>query len=186
MEIKEATKPVQQRARRKINTGKYHVTENLPALVEELKQKYALTRWGSNNPIAKNVEKDDVIKIFDLYATDLRVDSYTIAECFNCSSSAFDKLITKEEYKQLWESAKRRRGALYLRTGYEMATLPFHMAVNGEKISSAFVGAAKVASNYSLVMGQSLNADFAPKRLGDGSGSNEIHVTVNTGFQLKI
>lgn len=186
MEIKESLEPIKKRPKKPCNTGKYHVTENLPALVEELKEKYSLTRWTSAHSLVKNVPREDVEKIFDLYATDLRVDSYTIAECFNCSANTLDKLIAKEEYKELWESAKRRRGALYLRTGYEIATTPFQMAMHGEQISSALVASAKVASNYSLLIGQSLNSDFAPKRASDGANGGEIHVTVNTGFQLKI
>ena len=186
MEIKENKKTVAKKPRSKpCNTGKYHVTENLPAVVEEIKEKYATERWTKKNKIIENVDPEDISKILDIYATDLRVDSYTIAEVFNCSASSFDNLMSSEEYNKAWETAKKRRGSLYIMSGYEIATLPFKRAVAGEKISSAFVNSAKVASNYSLMIGQALNQDYVIKRGGESSGG-DIHVTVNTGFKLNI
>ena len=171
---------------RKIEEKKYHVVDNLPPEIAEMKAKYELTKWNTSNPLT-TIPEEDFDKILDLYADSaLNVDIYTIAECFNCSMSGFNNLIQKDGFKEKWESAKRKRGARAIVEGFKTASIPFDLAQQGFEISNALVASAKLKSNYLKFYGQSLNKDFAVNQPQDSGQSGNIQVIVNTGLKLNI
>lgn len=160
---------------------KYHVDlSNDPEI-------YALTEKTKNLPsrVEDKVNDEDIRRILKRYATDERLDLYTIAEAFSISESTLTKVLKSDKYKELYHACKLKRGEMFVQKGYEVASTPFDKIQNGEEVSMVEVASAKLKAHYALSYGQSLNTQFNPQKDKSSEGGG-INVVVQTGIQIDL
>lgn len=174
MEIEVDVKPRKKVLQRK----KYHVPldPNTEEKKFELQAKYE--DLNKNLAVIDQIDENDVIAILDEYSKNLKLDLYHIAESFNIHPITLNALLHSDKYKDIYQTAKERRNAVYERTGFEVASSPYDKIQRGEEVSMVEVASAKLKSNYCLAVSQANSKH--------GSNSSGVNVTVNTGIALKV
>ena len=126
----------------------------------------------------KNVPIDpaDVKELIERYATDYRVDLYTLADVLNLTRSQLSYLLKKPEFQSAYQEARKRRGDILALKGLEVALTPYEKLVNGEHVDKVMVNAAKVASNYMLLYARSFNSDLSPAK---NNGDTAVNIQIN-------
>lgn len=161
---------------------KYHVDlSNDPQI-------YAIKERTQDLPVRavdEKVNDEDIRRILKRYATDERLDLYTIAEAFSISESTLTKVLKSDKYKELYHACKLKRGEMFVQKGYEVASTPFDKIQNGEEVSMVEVASAKLKAHYALSYGQSLNTQFNPQKDKSSEGGG-INVVVQTGIQIDL
>ena len=160
---------------------KYHVDMSSDEQVANLMEKYS---DKDKYDLACKIDEKDMFEILKRYSHDLKVDLYTVAECFNISDHTLWTVLKNEKYKSYFESCKKARGERVVQEGYITACTPFERSMNGEDITMAEVASAKLKANYCLEYGRALNSDFCSKKAEGSSGG--INVVVQTGVELNI
>lgn len=164
--------------KKQIQKKKYHVLLD-PKTEEkkfELQAKYE--NMDKHLAVIDQIDECDVVAVLEEYSKNLNVDLYHVAETFNIHPATLNVLLHSDKYKDLYQSAKDRRNAVYERVGFEVASSPYDKIQKGEEVSMVEVASAKLKSNYCLAISQANN-----KR---SSNSGGVNVTVNTGIALKI
>lgn len=166
--------------KRQVVKKKWHV-ETTDAEVKELNEKYAVIQADSNRAI-ENLDPVDVETMFEKYGTRIDVDLYTIAETLHVSDTTLAKLCKSDRYKEIYQSAKLKRGEMLAVEGYHVASEPYNRCIAGEDINPVFVNACKLKANYNLAMAKAMNPEYGGgSSNGNGSG---ISLTINTGINL--
>ena len=167
--------------KRKIQKGKYHVDMKDDSQFHALSVKYSKERELT---VIEEINEDDLIKALERYASDLKVDLYTIAESFHIHINTLYRLLQNERYKNFYESIKRARGERAIQEGFKAACEPYDKIQNGIDVTMAEVASAKLKANYCLEYGRARNPEFLPnKERGDNGG---VNIVVNTGIKLNI
>lgn len=162
----------------KTQVKKYHVD-----LSEDPDIKPLIEKNADEYFVANKVNKEDMKRVLNKYATDPNMDLYTIAQAFNISDRELYFVLKMEEYREMYHIAKLRRGEMMVQLGFQVASTPYDKIQNGEEVSMVEVAAAKLKSNYVLTYGQALNTQFNPQKDKSSSGGG-INVVVNTGVKL--
>ena len=167
--------------KRKTQKRKYHVDMTNDPQVHALTEKYSDKE--KYNVTAK-IEEKDIQAILKRYSHDLKIDLYTVAECFNISDHTLTMVLKDEKYKSFFEACKKARGERVVQDGYITACSPYERVMAGEEVTMAEVASAKLKANYSLEYGRALNGDFNPKKGESSSGG--VNIIVQTGVELNI
>ena len=166
----------------RIHEKKYHIDLSNDPEVHEIKANYQDTKATA---LAK-IDEKDMHRIINRYGKDLKMDLYTIAEVFEISEKSLHVVLEDPKYKDAFISAKRKRAELLMQEGYEVASKPYDMLMEGKEVSKTLVNAAKLKSNYNVVMARALAPrDWNPTKEGTGDGGG-INVVVQTGIKLGI
>lgn len=167
--------------RRQIQTKKYHVDLlSTDKELQELNEKYKDEYF----PI-ENANPEDLKRLFERYATEIKMDLYTIAETLGISDRALYYALKTDKIQEMYHAAKLRRGELVVQMGLETASMPFDKIQQGADVSMVEVAAAKLKSNYALTYGQALNSQFNPVKDKSAEGGG-VNVVVNTGVKLEF
>lgn len=161
---------------------KYHVDLSCDPQILAIKEK---TKDLPVKAIDEKVNEEDIKRILQRYATDERLDLYTIAEAFSVSESTLARILKSDKYKDLYHACKLKRGEHFVQLGFEVASTPFDKIQNGEEVSMVEVASAKLKAHYALSYGQSLNTQFNPQKDKTAEGGG-INVVVNTGIQIDL
>ena len=175
MEV-EAVKP-----ERRIQLKKYHVDLlSTDKELQELNEKYKDECF----PV-ENADPEDLKRLFERYASEEKMDLYTIAETLGISDRALYYALKTDKIQEMYHAAKLKRGERIVQMGLETASIPFDKIQQGQEVSMVEVAAAKLKSNYSLMYGQALNSQFNPVK-DKSSQSGGVNVVVNTGVKLEF
>lgn len=128
---------------------------------------------------------EEMTALLKRYASDVRMDLYTIAEALHIDDSSVYRLLHTGKYKELYEICKAKRGQLIAREGFDAACKPYDMAIQGEEIPMSLVAAAKLKANYAFMYAQTLDPELAPTKQASGSSSPTV-VVVETGIKLNV
>ena len=129
---------------------------------------------------------EDMTVLLNRYASDPRMDLYTLAEAMHLSEPDVYRLLHSETYRERYDIARAKRGQLIAQSGFEAACRPYDMAIQGEDIPMSLVAAAKLKANYSFMYAQSLDPELRPsKEVGGGDNSPTV-VVVKTEVQLNV
>ena len=96
--------------KRKTQKRKYHVDMTNDPQVHALTEKYSDKE--KYNVTAK-IEEKDIQAILKRYSHDLKIDLYTVAECFNISDHTLNMILKDEKYKSFFEACNYPRGTYY-------------------------------------------------------------------------
>lgn len=157
---------------------KYHVALDPQTEEKKLELQAKYENLNKNLAVIDQIDESDVVAVLEEYSKNLSVDLYHVAEAFNIHPVTLNVLLHSDKYKDLYQSAKDRRNAVYERVGFEVASSPYDKIQKGEEVSMVEVASAKLKSNYCLAVAQANNKH--------GSNSGGVNVTVNTGIALKI
>lgn len=164
------------------STGKYHVDLSNDPQIYAIKER---TKDLPVRAVDEKVNDEDIKRILKRYATDERLDLYTIADAFSISESTLNRVLKSDKYKDLYHACKLKRGEHFVQLGYEVASTPFDKIQAGEEVSMVEVASAKLKAHYALSYGQSLNTQFNPQKDKTAEGGG-INVVVNTGIQIDL
>lgn len=167
--------------KRKIQKKKYHVDMTDDPQVKLLTEKYSDKK---KYDVTAKIDENDMLSILKRYSKDLKVDLYTVAECFNISNSSLNEVLKSDKYKSWYEACKKARGERVVQDGYITACSPYERVMAGEEVTMAEVASAKLKANYSLEYGRALNSDFNPKKGESTNGG--VNIVVQTGVELNI
>lgn len=162
-----------------VEVKKWHV--DMPQDLQPMKEKYAVIEVGEK---LASIDPKDVMEVINRYATDLRLDTYSIAEIFNISASALKLLIKQDPYKTAWQTAKKVRAEKALQQGAIVASTPYDLLMEGKQIPGLLVKAAQLKANYSLAYARTLDPDLNPQK-GGLSAEGDINIQINSAFQVK-
>lgn len=169
------------RKKAQIQERKYHVDLSNDPEIKAITAKPAVA--PNQVPALRD---EDMHTLLQRYATDTRMDLYTLAEAMQIDDSSLYKLLHSEKYKDFYDACRAKRGQKIAREGYDAACKPYDMAIQGEEIPMSLVAAAKLKSNYSFMYAQSLDPELRPgKETNSGSGNPTV-VVVKTDVQLNV
>lgn len=142
----------------KINKGKYH---NETSTDLALRREMGLVSYKS---------KEDICKVLKRYASELTMDLANVCETLGCSYSTLMRHIKEdEELSQFYDSIKRVKGERFVYGGLKVLEDTYEETCSGEPMNPKRVDAAKNLANYRLLMGRTLNPDYAPQTGGAGA-----------------
>jgi len=167
--------------KRQIQKKKWHVDLSDDQEIKEVSEKYE----GTKGQLVSKVSDEDMTRILKRYASDPKMDLYTVAEVFDVSHASLDYMLKDKQWKEAYQLAKKVRGNLLIQEGYETASSPYNRVMSGEEVSMVEVASAKLKSNYCMMMGQALNPEWNPKSSGEHEGGG-INLVVNTGIKIGI
>ena len=150
--------------------------------IQEVSEPYENTKGYE---LANKVAHEDMIRILDRYAKDPQMDLYTVADVFQVGHYSLNLMLKDKRYKELYQSAKKKRGEMLVMEGFKTACEPYQKIQDGQKVSMVEVAAAKLESNYCLTVGQAMNPEYNPSAKSSGSGGS-INLVVNTGVKVGI
>ena len=165
---------------REIQKQKYHVDLSKDPEIKAIADAPAVA------PAKVPALRDEAMTtLLNRYASDIRMDLYTIAEALHIDASSVYRLLRSQKYKELYDTCKAKRGQLIAREGFDAACKPYDMAIQGEEIPMSLVAAAKLKANYAFMYAQTLDPDLTPTKQTGGNGSPTV-VVVNTGIKLNV
>lgn len=169
--------------KREVVRGKHHysLAQIGNDILIEIAEKYEGTE---GQPLTK-IDEEDIEYFLRVYASNTRCDMASVQEIFHCRYTHFLELMKSEKWSEEYANAKKLRGDLHVMEGYRVACTPFQKIQNGEEVYMVEVAAAKLMSNYDLMMGKALNPEWESKVKANGSGGN-INLVVNTPIKLGI
>lgn len=154
---------------------------HLPAELEPMREKYALIEVGQKY---KRIDPDDVLKVINVYAQDLSMETYDIAKLFNLSGTALTDMLKRDEFKEAWKLAKKVRASKALQEGYAAANTPYDLIMKGRQISGLLVKAASLKANFNLHYASVLDPELQPSR-SRVNAEGDINIQVNAAFNVK-
>lgn len=157
---------------------KWH--QPIPEDLEEMQQKYAVIKVGEK---IESIDPQDVLAVLNRYAVDLDLDKYSIAAIFNLSSTGLTAMLKDKRFQQAWATAKKVRAERALQVGYDTASTPFDLLMQGKQISGLLVKAAALKSNYSMSYAKILDPELSPPKGGFVAGG-DINVQVNSAIKV--
>lgn len=169
------------RNKTQIQERKYHIDLSNDPEIKAITEKPAVA--PAQVPALRD---EDMQLLLNRYATDTRMDLYTIAEAMQIDDSSLYRLLHSEKYKDVYDACRAKRGQKIAREGYEAACRPYDLAIQGEEIPMSLVAAAKLKSNYSFMYAQSLDPELRPSKEAGGGSGNPTVVVVKTDVQLNV
>lgn len=122
------------------------------------------------------IDPSDVKELIERYATDYRVDLYTLCDVLNITRDQLRYLLKKPEFQTEYQEARKRRGDILALKGLEIAVTPYEKLARGEQVDKVMVNASKVASNYILLYARSFNSDLSPAK---NNGDTAVNIQIN-------
>ena len=142
----------------KINKGKYHQETSTDLT---LRKEMGLLSFR---------KKEDIIKVLARYSSELSMDMANVCEALGCSYTTLMRHIKDDpELTEFYDNIKRMKGERFVYDGLKVLQDTYEKTCSDEPMNPKRVDAAKNLSNYKLLMGRTLNPDYAPQASGSSA-----------------
>lgn len=164
---------VSKRPVKKFRHRPYAQTETPPAL-KEIKEKYA-----GHRPKMSEVEKDVILQVLDVYASDIHTDLYNIADAFNVPYPTLGDTLRSNKYRAYYNAAKAKRAAAMTSRMLNVASEPFKKFTRGEEVSFGFIKSVDLYAKYLAFVAQKTDPELQEQNAGNNT------LMVNTVVKIR-
>ena len=142
----------------KINKGKYHQETSTDL---SLRKEMGLFSYR---------KKEDVIKVLARYSFELSMDMANVCEALGCSYTTLMRHIKEDqELTEAYDNFKRMKGERFVYGGLQVLQDTYEKTCTDEPMNPKRTDAAKNLANYRLLMGRTLNPEYAPQTTGSSA-----------------
>lgn len=145
-----------------------------PPALQEIKNKYADQRAKMSE-----VEKDVILQVLDVYASDITTDLYNIADAFNVPYPTLGDTLRSAKYRAYYSAAKAKRAAAMTSRMLNVAAEPFLKYTRGEEVPFGYIKSVDLYAKYLAFVAQKTDPELQEQNTGNNT------LMVNTVVKIR-